>query len=238
MPEDKVVGTHGKAEFAGSKAPWTIGSELTEPFADTMILLTGFNRFADLEANPSELIVEAIAGRSRAAGRADVVTEVLPTEYRRAGERIRELIRQLKPDAILGLGVAAGSRSFRLERIALNLDDSNEPDNAGEIALGRRIEAEGPAACSSNLPLTPMLDALERLGIPAVISNHAGAFVCNHVFYLARYHVEQSGIPCRCGFIHVPCASSQVTTPRDFSLPLALMADGIEACLNVLRGTM
>ena len=159
-----------------------------------MILLTGFNCFGDLEVNPSELIVRTIAERAGAAGRTDLVTEVLPTEYRRAEIRVCELIQQFKPRAVLGIGVAVGAQTLRLERVAHNLDDSSQADNSGEIAEGKAIEAEGPIEYRSSLPLERMLDALEERGVPAVISNHAGTFLCNHVFYVARHQVEQSGI--------------------------------------------
>ena len=38
-----------------------------------------------------------------------------------------------------------------------------------------------------------MLRALKGRDIPAVISNHAGAYVCNHVFYTARHEIERLG---------------------------------------------
>jgi pyroglutamyl-peptidase len=185
--------------------------------------------------NPSELIVESIAERTRESGRPDLVTEVLPTEYRRAGDRMRELIREFRPEAILALGVATGAPFLLLERVALNLDDCDEPDNSGEIIRGQLIEAQGPVAYGSSLPLTVMLGALERLGVPAVISNHAGTFLCNHVFYVARHQVEQLGIPCQCGFIHVPGMSTGSGGKTDCGLPLSLMIEGIECCLDVLR---
>lgn len=132
--------------------------------------------------------------------------------------------------------MAVGARTLRLERVALNLDDSSQPDNSGEIAEGRAIEAEGPIEYRSSLPLERMLDALEERGVPAVISNHAGTFLCNHVFYVARHQVEQLGIGSECGFIHVPAMSEHSAGRSDFGLPLALMVEGIECCLGVLRG--
>jgi pyroglutamyl-peptidase len=196
-----------------------------------MILLTGFNPFGDLAVNPSELIVKSIAERTREG----LVTEVLPTEYRRAGDRMRELIREFRPEAILALGVATGAPFLLLERVALNLDDSDAPDNSGKIIQGQLIEAQGPVAYWSSLPLAGMLGALERLGVPAVISNHAGTFLCNHVFYVARHQVEQLNFQCRCGFIHVPGVSACSVGETDCGLPLALMIEGIECCLDVLR---
>ena len=201
----------------------------------TMILLTGFNCFGNLEVNPSELIVESIADRARKRGRTDLVTEVLPTEYQRAGDRVCELIREVRPEAILALGVAIGAPVLRLERVALNLDDTEAPDNAGKIIEGQLIDTGGPLAYWSSLPLTGMLEALDRLGVPAVISNHAGAFLCNHVFYIARHQVQQLGIPSRCGFIHVPGMSAGIAGDTDCGLPLNLMIEGIECCIDVLR---
>jgi len=202
-----------------------------------MILLTGFERFSDLDCNPSELIVQCIAERAHERGETDLVTEVLPMEYGRAENRIRMLIREFKPQAIVGLGVAAGAQGIRLERVALNLDDSDEPDNSGEIARGRLIQAKGLTAYWSTLPLPRMLDALRKLGIPAFISNHAGTFVCNHIFYVARHQVARLHIRARCGFIHVPLRLEDVKRARgsEFSLPLPVMVEGIECCLNVLR---
>ena len=192
-----------------------------------MILVTAFNCFGGLEVNPSELIVNSIASRPQGS-RSDLVTEVLPTEYRRGGGRISELIRHFKPEAILCLGVAMGTPTIRIERVALNLDDCEMADNAGEVALGRHIEPEGPVGYRSTLPLTGLVRALESRQIPVVISNHAGTFLCNHVFYVARHQVEELGIPCQCGFLHVP--------PLSASLPLPLMVEGIEACISLLRG--
>jgi len=138
-----------------------------------MILLTGFNRFGGLEVNSSELIVEAIATRALESGRTDLVSEVLPTEYRRAGDRMRYLIQEYQPKVILALGVATGAPFLRLERVALNLNDAEMPDNAGEVISGQLIEAKGPAAYWSSLPLTAMLEALDGLDVPVVVSNHA-----------------------------------------------------------------
>jgi pyroglutamyl-peptidase len=80
-----------------------------------------------------------------------------------------------------------------------------------------------------------MRESLDEIHVPTVVSNHAGAFLCNHVFYIAQHEVEQLGIPCQCGFIHVPGISSGSSGDTDCGLPLSLMIAGIERCLDVLR---
>jgi pyroglutamyl-peptidase len=196
-----------------------------------MVLLTGFNRFGNWEENPSELIVRAIASRARESGDADLVAEVLPTEYQRGADRMRESIRELRPEAILALGVAAGAPLIRLERTAVNLDDVDLPDNAGQVIRGQLIEPGGPASYQTSLPLAAMHKALQGIGIPTVISNDAGAFLCNHVFYIARHEVETLGLASRAGFIHVPGIAGQPGA----GLPLPFMIEAIETCLNLLR---
>jgi pyroglutamyl-peptidase I len=146
---------------------------------------------------------------------------------------IRELIREYRPEAILALGVAMGTPRLQLERVALNLNDGG-PDNAGEIIRGQLIEPEGPVAYWSTLHLTPMIEALDRLSVPTVISNHTGTFLCNHVFYIARHQIAELWIPSRCGFIHVPGISTGAGDETDCGRPLDLMIAGIERCLEIL----
>src|SRR6185503_14590339 len=154
-------------------------------------LLTGFNRFGDLEVNPTQLIVESMAKRPGAFTNFNLVVEVLPTEFIVAGNRISQLIRQHRPEMVVCLGVGAGLGEIHLERVALNLDDGGLPDNAGVSRTGQKIVPDGPLAYHSTLPLVRMREALRQRGIPAIISNHAGTYVCNHVFYLARHEVER-----------------------------------------------
>jgi pyroglutamyl-peptidase len=206
------------------------------------ILVTGFNSFAGVRVNPSEQVVRAIAERRRPgartqAGTAEIVAEVLPTEYAAATRKLRNLIRTHHPDAVVCLGVAPRRVAISLERIALNLDDDATADNAGVIRRGRQIVRGGPDVYWSTLPLAALARALQRRGIKAIISNHAGAFLCNHAFYIARHEREQyetararRGIPC--GFIHLPGLRGGKSA-RERSLNRMIRA--VECCLAVIR---
>ncbi len=186
------------------------------------LLLTGFEPFGEMPANPSQLIVEALAQDLRGFGNLEGLTAaILPVEFAAAGERIRALIEDARPDVILMLGVAAKRDTIGLERIALNLDDTPaRPDNAGHAPDGMPIEPGGPLALAATLPLVELRAALAAVGVSVAISNHAGAYVCNHVFYVALRTVERLGLPARCGFIHVP-------------LPRELQPDGPGACFTL-----
>lgn len=188
-------------------------------------LVTGFTTFGEHEVNPSRLIVEALAQR-----RSDIRTAVLPVEYRISGELICDLIRQYQPDAVIMLGLAARRSAINLERFALNIDDASLPDNAGEIRNGQMIVEDGPAAYVSTLPLDAMRSALATYDVPVVISNHAGAYLCNHVFYVVRHYLEQTGLHIPCGFIHIPGIG-------ETGLPLVTMINAIDGCLQILGQT-
>ena len=203
-----------------------------------LILVTGFEPFDGLAVNPSQAIVESLAGAPSKLEGIELVTEILPTEFRAAGNRIVSRIRELRPDAVVSVGLAASAYAIRLERHALNLNDSLRPDNDGDLATGRLIDPAGPIGYWSTLPLDAMLRALKGRDIPAIISNHAGAYVCNHVFYTARHELERLGRQTPCGFIHVPLMSEQGVPPPPGgkSLPLATMVEAVACCLGVLAG--
>ena len=199
------------------------------------ILLTGFNSFSGVRVNPSELVVRAIAERSR-QGRVEIITEVLPTEYAAATRKLRGLIRKHRPDAILCLGVAQRRETISLERVALNLDDEPTADNAGVVRRGSKIARGGPDLYWSTLPLATLERALKRQRgtgrIRAVISNHAGAFLCNHVFYIARHETARRHRPVPCGFIHLPgLRGSKANRERQ----LRHVIHAVERCLSTIR---
>ena len=51
--------------------------------------------------------------------------------------------------------------------------------------------------------------------IPSSISNTAGTFVCNHVFYGVRYLIEKKFKGIKSGFVHIPYMPEQVIGKAD-----------------------
>ena len=186
------------------------------------ILVTGFEPFGGNAVNPSMEVVNALPAS------ADVLKRILPVVYADAGQIIRDLIRIEQPDAVLSLGLSGRSSAILLERLAVNLNDDACGDNAGDCADGRLIDPQGPAAYFSTLPLRAMHAALREKGIPVAWSNHAGTYVCNHVFYTARRAMQQLGRDGPCGFVHLP--------PTDLSgLLQAQLLEAVQTCLDVIR---
>lgn len=195
------------------------------------VLLTGFEPFGDIAVNPSQLVIEAMAHHTLP----DMVitAEVLPTEYQAAGARVRELIETISPDVVLSIGVAAGRKGLHLERVALNLDDARLPDNAGQLCQGSPITDDGAPAYFSNMPLADLKASLLEKNVPVTISNHAGAYVCNHVFYSAMHTINELGLNTLCSFLHIPA----IPDDYDQHAQLALLGivKSVEYILEVLQ---
>lgn len=205
------------------------------------ILVTGFNPFRGVRINPSELVVKALAQRtlqfSKRYPALEIITAILPTEYIAATRLLRSLMRTTRPDGVICLGVASRRERISLERVALNWDDDPTPDNAGRIRRGRRIAPGGPDVYWSTLPLDPMREALRKHGIKSYVSNHAGTFVCNHAFYVARKEAARRPRPIPCGFIHLPGHLPGQLKSRQRSHTGAAVrrfVEAIECCLKVL----
>ncbi|HVT74749.1 MAG TPA: pyroglutamyl-peptidase I [Lacunisphaera sp.] len=188
------------------------------------VLLTGFEPFGGDRVNPSAEIARRLHGTVIAGHR--VTGAVLPCVF---GAAIRELERNLaavRPVLVVCVGQAGGRAGITPERVAINVDDARIPDNAGAQPVDRPVVRGGPAAYWSTLPVKAIVAALRREGIPAAVSQTAGTFVCNHVFY-GLMHALHRQRRVRGGFTHVPFLPEQARRGEP-SLPLATMTRGLE----------
>lgn len=165
------------------------------------VLVTGYGPYPGVDWNPSLAVVEAMAAQHDRAG---LAVRELPVEYDSVDEALRTAVTQTSPCAILMLGLRPSGTAVNLERVALNLDDAPKPDNRGVLRDGQLIEPEGPPAIISKLPLGLWCERFMSLGIPAEVSNHAGAYICNRTYYLAhRLSAKLAPVP-DCLFVHLP----------------------------------
>jgi len=192
----------------------------------TTILLTGFEPFGTATSNPSGEIVKQISGDN-------IVTAILPVTYAQSARHLLALIAQHNPDVVICLGQAEGRTSITPEKVAINLDDAPLADNEGVVRSDVKILEGGPDAYFSTLPINIMVDAVKGQGIKAAVSLSAGAFLCNHVFYLAQN--KFAGTHVRSGFVHVPLMDSQASEfPGLPTMPLDQMVTAVRAMLEVL----
>ena len=192
------------------------------------VLLTGFDAFAGASVNPSWLAVRALDGE-RLAGH-QLVAAQIPTAFSVSLQTLKRLMQKHKPAVVICVGQAGGRSSLSLERIAININDASIADNAGARPVDRPVVAGGPAAYFSTLPIKAMLSALQQQDIPAEVSQTAGTFVCNHLFYgLMHMLAKQPGTKrARGGFIHLPYLPEQ----GDPYLQLAVMVQGLRSAVE------
>ena len=81
--------------------------------------------------------------------------------------------------------------------------------------------------------LMNLSQAIKAQGIPAAVSLSAGAFLCNHVFYVAQNKFVGSDV--RSGFVHVPLMDSQAAEfPGLPTMPLDQMVTAVRAMIEVV----
>ena len=184
------------------------------------VLVTGFNPFGKHKSNPTQRLAREADRRS--VGGAVLAGRVLPTEFRRCDRMIAEALRETRPDAVLMFGLAAGRKKLAIECVALNVDHTETPDNAGVKPWRQAIDPRGPALIEATLPVDRLHKALRRAGIPVSVSYHAGTYVCNHAFYRTLRTAGRAGV----AFIHVPERAAPARLRRALDALVRAVAGG------------
>ncbi|MBS2038294.1 pyroglutamyl-peptidase I [bacterium] len=194
-----------------------------------MVLITGFEAFAGGASNPSAEIALALNGR-RLLGH-ELVGAVLPCVFGQDLKALRDLLRRHRPEVVICLGLAGGRSMLSLERVAINVVDARVPDNAGVAPVDIPVVPGGPVGYWSTLPIKAIYAAWRQAGLPGEVSQTAGTFVCNHLFYGLMRSLR--GRSTRAGFIHVPYAEGQGQP----ALRLQAMVQAIELAVEVALST-
>jgi len=169
-----------------------------------VILVTGFGAFPGARQNPTALLMHQLAAVERRLARLGVKLErrVLPVVYDEIGPKLKGLIADVAPDAILHFGLAGRRRAISIETRAVNYMGVLHPDAAGRRVKNRSVLPEEPFARPARIPARQLDAVLRRAGVRSGLSNDAGDYVCNQTFYLSLAMAE--GTNRRAGFIHVP----------------------------------
>jgi pyroglutamyl-peptidase len=201
-----------------------------------IILLTGFEPFGGEAVNPSWEIARALDGWvcDGRVGR----TALLPCVFGDALLRLDDALAASRPELVLCLGQAGGREGISIERAALNVDDARIPDNGGRQPIDDAVVAGGPAAYFSTLPIKAIVRDLRAAGIAAAVSNTAGTFVCNHVFYALMHHLATRPTLARTrgGFVHVPYLPEQAGVRP--GAPCMALATQVEALRLAIRSAL
>ena len=195
------------------------------------ILLTGFEPFGGDSVNPSWLVAQQLEGMSFAGAQVQAVQ--LPCVFGISAQVLLQALAQHQPDVVLALGLAQGREGISIERVAINVDDARMADNAGRQPIDTPVVPGGPAAYFSTLPIKRLAQGLQQAGHPAHISQTAGTFVCNHVFYALQHHLLGQHV--MSGFVHLPALPEQADRAPDPRPPHMALSDQVAAVQQLLQ---
>lgn len=211
------------------------------------LLVTAFGRF-DGGPNCSERLLGRLSEdlpALEALWGGPVDLRLLPVDARTAGALLRRAIRAARPSHLLLMGQAGGRAEISLERTARNRLDLAVPDARGRLGPLGPIEKGGPATRAATWPdLEGAAAAMRAAGVPAEVSDDAGAHLCNETLYLALALAERSAPAFVATFMHLPLMPEQVEAgvpaalrrPGCFAMPLDAMARAVGVFLLHTRG--
>jgi pyroglutamyl-peptidase len=198
---------------------------------EKIILLTGFEPFNQETINPSWEAVRSLQGWRE--GDFIVHARQLPCVFGRANKVMHQAVEELQPSVVIAVGQAGGRVDLSIERVAINVDDAPIADNQMRQVVDQPIVNGGPAAYFSTLPIKAIVYALREAGLPSSVSQSAGTFVCNHVFYGLMHQAHEWGTTMRAGFIHIPYLPQQAAAhPGSASMKLEDMVEGLRIAIR------
>ena len=196
------------------------------------VLLTGFEPFGKYSENSSWAVAEKVAACGVVG--AEVMAKRLPVSFAGVGIALRKAVAECCPDVILMLGQAAGIDYIKLERIAINMMDSMAADNDGLIPDEEPVITGGAAALFTNTDIKGLRKAIEKMGIVAKVSNSAGLYVCNRLYYEAlQLCNERPGM--KALFVHLSFYDGQPSaTAGQPTMPLDKMVKAVQVIMRNL----
>lgn len=196
------------------------------------ILVTGFDPFGSDKINPA---IEAVKRLPDTIKGAKIIKLEIPTVFNKSAQVVHQAIVKEQPDYVLNVGQAGGRSALTPERVAININDGRIPDNDGYQPLDEPIQPDGDTAYFTQLPIKAMAKAIRAAGLPAIVSNTAGTYVCNHIFYQVQYMRAKEFPKLKAGFIHIPFLPEQVITRTNQpSMALADIVKGLTAAIGAI----
>lgn len=201
------------------------------------IVVTGFEPFGGEQLNPSWEVARRMDGLQiqTAHMTAHVTAVKLPCSFSASLGVLQQAIQTYQPEVVLALGQADGRSDISVERVAINVCDARIADNEGQQPIDVPVIQGAPAAYFSTLPIKTMVQAMRACGFAAGISQTAGTFVCNQVFFGMQHAL--AGGQVLSGFVHIPLLPEQAAQRSGASLPsmsVEVLRDGLVCALKAV----
>lgn len=211
------------------------------PNPNEIVVLTGFEPYADFTINPSWETAKTFEGREIDSFK--VKSFQIPLAYKKIKPTITRIIDAQKPAVLINMG-----QSYRphisLEKAALNFADLTESSiiyNCGTRPKDQTLEPNAPAAYFTTLHIREILNKLRENNIPAEISYTAGTFGCNQLFYHTMHKIHKHKLDTHAGFIHVPSLpfqAAQLQKARKGKIPSMSLETTTKAIEIAIKTTL
>ena len=193
------------------------------------VLITGFEPFGKYPENSSWATAQHVVAQGIMG--VELFLKRMPVSFHRVAAELRAAVDEVHPDLIIMLGQAALSDKVRLERIAINLMDSKKSDNDGCVPDEEPIYPGESGALFTNVPIKKLCVEVEELGIPVVVSNTCGLYVCNRLYYEAL-RLCKSTTRMKALFVHVPLYKGQTGTSENVGMELQEMVRAVQQVIE------
>lgn len=195
------------------------------------VLITGFDPFGGESINPALEAIKLL--QNKTFSDIEIVTKEIPTVFYKSIKVLENYIEEVKPNLIICIGQAGGRSEITVERVAININDARIPDNENNQPIDTPIIVDGPAAYFSTIPIKLIVQNIKKAGIPASVSQTAGTFVCNHLFYGLRHIIATKYTDIAGGFIHIPYLPKQaIHHPGNPSMAIEDIVRALEIAIN------
>ncbi|MHB2169738.1 pyroglutamyl-peptidase I [Alsobacter sp. R-9] len=198
------------------------------------LLVTGFGPYPKVRVNPTGVIARRLGASRRLARLGIAVTaQVLETSYAAAGAAVPPLIAAVEPDACLHLGLAPRERVIRIETRGENRTRRLSPDVRGRRPASLKLRPEAPAALRGTPRAAALLAGLRRQGLPARLSQDAGAYLCNAMYFWSLDEARRAGRDRPVVFVHLPwpapaAGTRKLSASRRPRIPLDVLIAALE----------
>ena len=191
---------------------------MTQAAGPVRVLVTGFGPFPGIPNNASASIALAIQHAAAMPG-VDITTAIIPVVWSEARAVARAAVARFKPHAIVHFGVSRRAAGFEIEARAFNMHGPKE-DHAGEVRPETPLVSGGQDVLLATAPPLHLHEALTREGFPAAISQDAGRYLCNALFYwsLCDAEAERRLV----SFVHLPAFGIEREKPPSLTLEEAV----------------
>ena len=194
------------------------------------VLITGFEPFGGYSENSSWAVAQKVAACG--VEWVDITLAQMPVSFGRVAAALRGEVEHHRPNLVVMLGQSASADCVKLERVALNMMDSAAGDNDGYTPNEEPIDECGAAALFGSLPIKPLRSAIEAKGVRVKISNSAGLYVCNRLYYEALRMCKESPYM-QAIFIHLPLYEGHPSAKSDKpTLPLEEMILAVQTLIR------